>query len=119
MSFRRLLDRTVTVVPRVVVGHDDRGNEVLADGTPILGVGAARDQLTAEEDVLYSDRLSTRWRYFLALFGTDDVPVAVDGYSRIEDGAEVLHVLGKPELITRRRRPHRPHHWELVAEEVT
>ena len=116
MSFRRLLDRTVTIVPRAVTGTDARGNDVITDGTPVEGVPAARDLKSTDEEHADRDQVNRRWDYFLPAFLDDGTPVTIDAYAHLIDAGETLDLVGVPELVTRRRRPHRAHHWELVAE---
>ena len=115
MSFRRLLDRTVTVVPRVVVGQDDRGNDVIEDGDAILDVRAGRDLDRAEEDLRTRDQQETTRVYFLALTADDGTLVELDGYAQIIDGDETFELRGEPEVIVSRRRHGRPHHIEALA----
>lgn len=104
MSFRKLLDRTVTIVPRIVTGTDARGNDVIADGVPIPNVKAARELATALEDVGDArDQQEVAWIYFLPPTSEDGVEVAITGRDQIHDGAAVLEVQGLPDEITRRR----------------
>jgi len=108
VSFRRLLDRTVTIVPRVVTGQDARGNDIVVDGTHQEGVRAGRDQLSAEEDLVGRDQQETTWVYFLP------PEVTISGYDRILDDGEILEVRGHPDRVVRRRGG-RLHHIEAVA----
>lgn len=116
MSFRTLLDRTVTVVPRVVTGTSPRGNDVLQDGDPIEGIPAARDLVQADEETVDRDQQLQRWLYFLPAFLEDGTAVELNGYARLVDAGETFEVVGRPELVARRRRPQGPHHWELTVE---
>lgn len=111
MSFRRLLDRTVSIVPRVVTGTDGRGNDVISDGTPVVGVKSGRDLEEASEEQDAADLQSSRYVYF---FLPD---VEISGYDVIVDDGDRYEVKGPPELVVRRRGG-RPHHWEAIAERV-
>lgn len=112
MSFRKLLDRTVTIVPRIVTGTDARGNDVVADGVPIPNVRAARELASSLEDVGDArDQQEAVWIYFLPPTSEDGVEVAITGRDRIQDGADVLEVQGLPDVVTRRRTG-RVHHIE-------
>lgn len=108
MSFSRLLDREVTIVPRVVNGRDGRGNEIIVDGTPVEGVKAGRDPLEATEDLEARDQQARSFVYFLPA-GTP-----ITGYDRIVDGTETFEVRGAPDRVIRRRGG-REHHVEAVA----
>lgn len=108
MSFRKLLEREVTIVPRIVTGQDGRGNDVIVDGTPVEGVKAGRDPLDAKEDVDERDQQARTFVYFLPA-GT-----AITGYDRIVDGDETFEVRGAPDRVVRRRGG-REHHVEAVA----
>lgn len=109
MSFRALLDRRVTVIPRVVSGVDARGNDVIIDGTPIEDVPAARDLAGASEETTSEDLLSGTYVYF---FGPE---LDVSGFDVIVDQGDRFEVIGPPEVVTRRRGG-RPHHVEAVAQ---
>lgn len=112
MSFRRLLDRRVTIVPRIVTGTDGRGNDVITDGDPVENVRAARDLDSADEEVSGRDQQEARYVYF---FGPE---VVLTGYDVIIDEGWRYEVKGPPEVIRRRRRGGTPHHVEAVAERV-
>lgn len=116
MTFRRLLDRNVTIRPRIVTGKDDRNNDVVADGTPIPDVPAGRELEQADELTEDRDQQNRRWVYFLPAALADGTPLAVDGYAELDDVDGTYAVIGEPELIVSRRRRGRPHHWELTAE---
>lgn len=108
MSFSRLLDREVTIVPRIVTGEDARGNDVIGDGTPVEGVKAGRDPLEATEDLDERDQQGRVYVYFLPA-GTP-----ITGYDRIVDGDETFEVRGAPDRVVRRRGG-REHHVEAIA----
>jgi hypothetical protein len=114
VSFRRLLDRTVTLVPRVVTGKDGRGNDVVGDGTPVPGVPAGRDLLQASEEITNRDQQAKTFVYFLPAVLDDGTPVALTGYDRIVDEDKTFEVRGEPERIVRRRGG-RLHHIEAIA----
>lgn len=114
MSFRRLLDRTVTLVPRVVTGTDARGNDVIGDGTPIENVPAARDLLSGDEELRARDQQVETWIYFLPAKLDDGTPIAFTGYDRIVDGDETFEARGRIDEITRRRTG-RIHHYEATV----
>lgn len=99
-----MLDRTVTVVPRTVTGTDARGNEIIADGTPIEDVRAARSLAGSSEELEGRDQVSDRWTYVLAVFADDGTPLALDARSRIIDGDETFELEGTPSEARRRRR---------------
>ncbi len=109
MSFRRLLDRTITILPMTVIDMDRYGNEIRSPGTPITGVRARRHQVAAAEEITDRDEQSRTFQYFLP------PDVTVTGRDRILDGDDTLDVLGPPELVARRRRPH---HIELRAYQI-
>lgn len=109
MSFRSLLDRTVTLIPTGTSGEDAHGNDVVVDGAPVEGVKTARELAAGDEQANVRDTISARWLYF---FLPD---VELTGYDRIVDGLETLNIVGPPELVVRRRGG-RPHHWEVFAE---
>lgn len=112
MSFRSLLNRTVQVVPMTVGAEDRYGNQATTPGTPIDDVPARRDQTSGDEDLVNRDQQVTTVLYSLALRALDGTEVTLSGRSRIVDGAETFEILGPPELLYRRRRPH---HWEARA----
>lgn len=110
MSFRGLLNRTVTVVPMNVTSIDRYGNEIRGAGTPIEGVPARRDQVEATEELLDRDQQSRTFRYWFP------AGVAISGRDRIVDGAETLEVEGEPETVDGYRSAH---HLEVRAYLVT
>lgn len=112
MSFRRLLDREVTIVPRTVTGTDARGNDVVVDGAPVGPVRAARDLDQADEDNASRDQQEGRYVYF---FGPE---VVLSGFDVIVDDGYRYEVKGPPELVRRRRRGGAPHHLEAIAERI-
>lgn len=115
MSFRRLLDRTVTIVPRIVTGTDGRGNDVIADGVPIPNVRAARELASSLEDTGNArDQQEIVWIYFLPPASEDGTEVAITGRDQIHDGDDVFQVQGLPDEVTRRRTG-KLHHIEARA----
>lgn len=114
MSFRRLLDRTVTIVPRVVTGTDARGNDVLGDGAPIEDVPAARELLSGDEELQARDQQVETWIYFLPTKKDDGTAVTLTGYDRIVDGDERFEIRGRVEEVTRRRTGVL-HHYEATV----
>lgn len=113
MSFRSLLDRTVTIVPRSVTGTDSRGNDVVADGTPIVGVPAARDSLELSEDLEGRTQTTRRFVYFLPP-EHEGAALELGALDRIVDGDETFELDGPVETVTRRRSA-KVHHLEAVA----
>lgn len=118
MSFRRLLDRTVTIVPRIVTGKDSRGNDVIGDGTPIAGVPAGRDLLEATEELAGRDEQARTFVYFLPAHLDDGTVVTLTGYDRILDDGKAFEVRGEPDFVVRRRGG-KIHHIEAVAYRIT
>lgn len=114
MSFRRLLDRTVVIVPRVVTGRDGRGNDVISDGTPITDVPAGRDLLSATEELADRDQQAKTFVYFLPPTKDDGTPITISGYDQIVDDEKTYEVRGDPERVVRRRGG-RLHHFEAIA----
>ncbi|MGH9001912.1 MAG: hypothetical protein ACRDYV_02170 [Acidimicrobiia bacterium] len=114
MSFRRLLDRTVTIVPRVVTGVDGRGNDIVTDGTPIPGVPAGRDLLQASEEITNRDQQAKTFVYFLPPTLDDGTAITLTGYDRIVDDGKTFEVRGEPDQVVRRRGG-RLHHLEAIA----
>ena len=108
MSFRRLLDREVSIVTRVVSGTDARGNDVITEGATVTGVRCGRDLEEADEERDGADLQRSRYVYF---FLPD---VELSGYDVIVDAGHRFEVNGPPELVVRRRGG-RPHHVEAVA----
>lgn len=117
MSFRRLLDRTVTIVPRVVTGTDARGNDVISDGPALANVPAARDLLTGDEELRERDQQVETWIYFLPPKKDDGTEIVVSGYDRIVDGTETFEARGRVDEITRRRTG-KLHHYEATVYRV-
>lgn len=109
MSIRRLLNRTVTILPMNVISVDRYGNELRSAGTPVPDIPARRHQVAAGEEITDRDEQSRTFEYF---FLPD---VTITGRDRIVDGDDTLEVLGPPELVARRRRPH---HIELRAYQI-
>lgn len=109
MSFRRLLNRTITILPMDVISVDRYGNEIRGPGTPVPGVRARRHQVDAAEEITDRDEQSRTFEYFLP------PDVAITGRDRIVDGDDTLEVLGPPEVVARRRRSH---HIELRAYQI-
>lgn len=118
MSFRRLLDRTVTIVPRIVTGKDSRGNDVIGDGTPIPGIPAGRDLLEATEELAGREEQARTFVYFLPAALDDGSVVALSGYDRIVDEGKTFEVRGEPDFVVRRRGG-RIHHIEAIAYRIT
>lgn len=118
MSFRRLLDRTVTIVPRVVTGKDSRGNDVIGNGTPIPDVPAGRDLLEATEELAGRDEQARTFVYFLPAVLDDGSAVALSGYDRLIDEGKTFEVRGEPDFVVRRRGG-RIHHIEAIAYRIT
>lgn len=105
MSFRALLDRSVTVTPRSPAPTtDSRGNEVLVDGTPVE-VRTRRELFTGSEETRDRERGDRLWLYFF------EAGVDVDRLSRIDDGDEELEVEVVDEVSGRRG----IHHLEVLA----
>lgn len=114
MSFRRLLDRTITLYPRVRSGLDARGNEVWADGTPVE-VSAARQPVDLSEDTADDrDQQLGRWIYFLL---PTAAALALTGRDELEDAGHRYRIIGEPDVVVRLRGG-RPHHVEAVAERI-
>lgn len=110
MSFRQGLTRRVSIVPMNVESRDRYNNVKHGPGPEIPDVPTRRDQLQATEDTTDRDQQA---RTFVYLF----LPaVAIGGRDRIHDGDDVLEVIGEPDLISRRRRPH---HIEATARIVS
>lgn len=119
MSFRRLLDRTISLIPTIVTGQDAHGNDVIADGTELAGVPAARDLLESlsGEDTDGADRQMIGFVYLIPARLDDGTVVELDGYSKLVDGTDTFELVGPPELLTRRRGG-RPHHWEATVRKI-
>lgn len=114
MSFRRLLDRTVTLHPRVVTGLDARGNEVWGDGTPVE-VKAAREPVSLDEDTADDrDQQSGTWLYFLL---PSAAALALTGRDELEDNGNRYRFVEEPDVVVRLRGG-RPHHVEAIAERI-
>lgn len=112
MSLRSLLNRRVAVLPMNVVSVDRYNNETRGPGAPIPDVRARRDQIAVAEDLRDRDQQSKTFRYLLALRSEAGLAVVVTGRDRIQDGTETFEVVGSPETLYRRRRPH---HLEATA----
>ncbi len=110
MSFHKLLNRTVTIVPMNVVSVDRYGNEIRGEGTPVTGVAARRNQSEATEELLDRDQQSRTFRYWLPA-GT-----AISGRDRIVDGADTLEVEGEPATLHGHSAAH---HLEVRAYLIT
>lgn len=106
MSLRSLLNRTVSVVPMNVTTTDRYRSEVRTPGAPIAGIPARRDQVAADEDLRDRDQQARTFVYLLALRNATGAAVAVSGRDRIVDGDDTLEIVGTPETMYRRRRPH-------------
>lgn len=124
MSLRTLLDRRVTLTSPAAPADppvlDAFGNRVTSPATPIANVPARRDQIAQDENLAARDEQTRTYLYILALRNETGTPVAITGRSTIDDvddagHAQRLQVLGDPELVHRRRRPH---HWEARARKV-
>ncbi len=115
MSYRRLLDRRVTIVPTTVTpGAGPRGGDLVEEGTPIEDVPASRRQIDASELLDQRDAQSRAFRYSLPVELDDGTPLALTGYDRIVDGDETFEIRGAPEVFSRRRR-RLGHHLEADA----
>jgi len=114
VSFRRLLDRTVTLVPTVVDGEDAHGNDRLVEGAPIAGIPAARDPLDLFEQT--GDTRDAQGLAYVYLFPAthEGVALAPTGYDRIVDGDDTFEIRGAPDEIVRRRGG-KIHHIEAIA----
>jgi len=115
VTFRRMLDRTITVQRRVVTGTDARGNDIIGNGPATAGVHAARELLEASEDLDGQDAQTRVYRYFLEPT-VAGVALAITGYDRIVDTDGTFEIRALPDTLLRRRRP-RVHHLEAVAYE--
>lgn len=112
MSLRSLLNRTVSWI-RTTQGTEDRyGNASTVDAAPVAGIPARRDQVGAGEDQRDRDQQARTFVYTLPLRASDGTLLEPTGRDRLVDGAETFEIVGSPELLYRRRRPH---HWELTA----
>ncbi len=112
-----MLDREVTLVPRVESEPDARGNVSRTDGTALEGIPAARELVAATEDTADDDQQARTFRYFLPAYVDVDgerIPIEPLGYDRLVDGDVVFELRGDPEIETRRRRWTR-HHVEAIA----
>lgn len=109
-----MLDRTVSIIPRVITGTDARGNDVITDGPAIEGVPAGRDQDEATEELRRRDEQAETFVYFLPATLDDGTELEVSGYDVILDDGKRYEVKGNPERIVRRRGG-RVHHLEAIA----
>ena len=122
MSLHTLFNRVVALQwPASEAGDEtrDRHGVLVDDPTPgstVARVRARRDQVAQGEDVAGRDQQSATFLYLLALRDEDGVEftLAPSGRGWIVDADVRLEVVGPPELVHRRRRPH---HWELRAVE--
>lgn len=115
MSFPSLLNRRVTYVP-IVDGAEDRlGNPARAAGPLVANIPARRSQSGAGEDLDTRDQERTEIVYTLALRSLDRVTLDLSGRGQIVDGDDTFEIVGPPELVYRRRRPH---HWRATVELV-
>lgn len=112
MSFRRLLNRTVTLIPRVA-SVDGRGNAVWSDGTPVEGVSTSRDPLELSEDA--GDDRDQQTARFVFFFLPAAGPLALTGRDVIVDVDGRYEVIGQPDHV-RRRLGGAVHHVEAIAE---
>jgi len=113
VTFRRLLDRRVTIRNRVVTGKNARHDDVLEDGITLEDVPAGRELESSDEQQADRDSVDRRFVYFLpARFA--GAPLAIDAHALIVDGDDVFEVDGEPEVVVRRRGG-RAHHVELFA----
>lgn len=110
MSFRAELGRRVTIIPRSYGGEDDHGNPAFVEGTPITDVPCRRDQHKAHENETEGELETLRFVYFFL------PSVAIDAYSRILDGDDLLEVFGDPSV--EHGRGNRRHHLEVLAEKA-
>jgi len=79
-------------------------------------IRARRNLADATEDVRDRDQQSRTFRYMLALRDiAGEWTVAITGRDVIVDADGEFKIIGDPELVCRRRRPH---HWELTARRV-
>ena len=119
MSFRRMLDRRVSLIPTATSSQDSHGNDVVTEGTALEDVPAARDLDAglSGEDTDGADRQMIGFVYLIPAFLDDGTPVELDGYARLVDGTETFELDGPPELLVRRRGG-RPHHWEAPVRRI-
>lgn len=101
----RFLDREVTVVTISDSGADDYGNEVASESGTFT-TRARREQLSATEDIMDRDQQARTFVYF---FRPD---VVITGRDRIHDDTLTLEVLGAPDVVEQKNRPH---HLEVRA----
>lgn len=113
----RLFDRVVTIVPRETSGEDAHGNDVVVDGTPIVGVPAARDPLSqgsgTSEEIELADQQTRTFVYFLPV-EHEGAALEVSGFDVIVDGTDRFEIRGPVDEVVARRRG-RVHHLEAVA----
>lgn len=114
MTFRSLLDRRVTLRARIVVGKDERNDDVLGPGPVLVDVPAGRELEEATEELEDRDGQERRFVYLIPARHRGE-PVSIDGYSELDDVDGTFSVVGEPELIVRRRGG-RPHHYEATVE---
>lgn len=111
MSLTSFLDRAVQVVTVTAGGRDAYGDRIRTS-TPGVEIRARRDQVSAGEDIDDRDQQARTFQYVLELVDVNGDSYTISGRDRIVDDGETLEVLGTPELVSRRRRPH---HLELRA----
>lgn len=112
-----MMRRRVTLIPRVVSGIE-RGREVIVDGTPVVGIPAARRVAETAEDEDRRDVQSTRFDYMLAALHPDTgEALVISGRDRIVDGDEVLEVVGDARPAVQHGRG-RTHHLEVRAMKI-
>lgn len=121
MSLHSLLNRTVLlrhVAPAEPATRNAHGNTVRVPGPDSPPIPARRDQTSATENDADRDQQIQNVRYTLPLRvwipgdPGQAYEVELTGRDRIVDGDQVFEVVGTPELVYRRRRPH---HWEATA----
>jgi hypothetical protein len=110
VSFEALLDRRVTIIPSIFSDRDARNNEIREEGEPIPDVPTRREQSQATEQILTRSEQRQEWVYFFV------VGTVLGGRDRIQDGDELLEVLGEPDVVDGRAGPH---HLEAKAYLVT
>lgn len=119
MSFATMLGRRVgirTTDREAPADHDRYGNRVHGEPGFHENIRARRDQIDASEDANDRDQQIRTFRYMLELTDVGgEWTVAITGRDVIVDGDAEFKIIGDPELVYRRRRPH---HWELTARRI-